>query len=58
VAIEPVLVAEVTIDRMQYGRIRHAATFVRWREDRQPRSATFAQVGADPPRWPEPAEKG
>jgi ATP-dependent DNA ligase len=56
VAIEPVLVAEVTIDRMQYGRIRHAATFVRWREDREPKSATFAQVGVDPPVWPETAQ--
>lgn len=56
VAIEPVLVAEVTIDRMQYGRIRHAATFVRWRDDREPRSATFAQIGAEPPAWPEPNE--
>ena len=57
VAIEPVLVAEVTIDRMQYGRIRHAATFVRWRDDREPRSATFGQIpGAEPPAWPEPDE--
>jgi ATP-dependent DNA ligase len=57
VAIEPVLVAEVTIDRMQYGRIRHAATFVRWREDRDPRSATFGQVpGAEPPAWPGTSE--
>ena len=56
VAIEPVLVAEVTIDRMQYGRIRHAATFVRWRDDREPRSATFAQLGVEPPKWPEPEE--
>jgi ATP-dependent DNA ligase len=54
VAIEPVLVAEVTIDRMQYGRIRHAATFVRWRDDRKPESATFSQIGAEPPTWPEP----
>jgi ATP-dependent DNA ligase len=53
VAIEPVLVAEVTIDRMQYGRIRHAATFVRWRDDREPKSATFAQIGVEPPVWPE-----
>lgn len=56
VAIEPVLVAEVTIDRMQYGRIRHAATFVRWRDDREPKSATFAQIGAEPPNWQQPEE--
>ncbi|MGZ8624452.1 MAG: ATP-dependent DNA ligase [Actinomycetota bacterium] len=54
VALQPVLVAEVTIDRMQYGRFRHAATFVRWRDDREPRSCTFEQLGVEPPRWPEP----
>jgi ATP-dependent DNA ligase len=55
VALEPVLVCEVTIDRIQYGRFRHAATFVRWRDDREPRSCTFEQLpGAEPPRWPEP----
>jgi ATP-dependent DNA ligase len=53
VAIEPVLVAEVTIDRMQYGRFRHAATFVRWREDRDPTSVRFEQLGVEPPSWPE-----
>jgi ATP-dependent DNA ligase len=52
VGIEPVLVAEVTIDRMQYGRFRHAATFVRWRDDREPRSCTFDQLGVSPPEWP------
>ncbi len=56
VALQPVLVAEVTIDRMQYGRFRHAATFVRWRDDRESRSCTFEQLGVDPPRWPEPGE--
>lgn len=53
VALQPVLVAEVTIDRMQYGRFRHAATFVRWREDRKPRTCTFEQLGVEPPRWPQ-----
>ena len=54
VALEPVLVCEVTIDRMQYGRVRHAASFVRWRDDRDPRSCTFTQIpGAEPPAWPE-----
>ena len=52
VAIEPVLVAEVTIDRLQYGRFRHAATFVRWRDDRDPRSCTFDQLGVPSPEWP------
>jgi ATP-dependent DNA ligase len=54
VAIEPILVAEVTIDRMQYGRFRHAATFVRWRDDREPAGVRFEQLGVEPPRWPEP----
>lgn len=53
VPLEPVLVCEVTIDRIQYGRIRHAATFVRWRDDREPATCTFDQVGAEPPSWPE-----
>ena len=52
VALRPALVAEVTIDRMQYGRFRHAATFVRWRDDREPGSCTFEQLGVEPPRWP------
>ena len=57
VALEPVLVCEVTIDRMQYGRFRHAATFVRWRGDRDPRSCTFSQLpDAMPPAWPGAAE--
>jgi ATP-dependent DNA ligase len=47
VAIDPVLVAEVTIDRMQYGRFRHAATFVRWREDRDPLSVRSTWPGTD-----------
>ena len=34
---------------MQYGRFRHAATFVRWRDDRRAGRCTFAQVpGAEP----------
>jgi ATP-dependent DNA ligase len=52
VGLKPVLVCEVTIDRMQYGRFRHAATFVRWRDDREPRSCTFEQLGVEPPVWP------
>lgn len=57
VALQPVLVCEVTIDRIQYGRFRHAASFVRWRDDRVPASCTFAQLpGAEPPSWPEAEE--
>jgi ATP-dependent DNA ligase len=53
VALEPSIVCEVTIDRMQYGRFRHAATFVRWRDDRDPRTCTFEQLGEAPPVWPD-----
>jgi len=51
VALDPVLVCEVAFDRLQHGRFRHAATFVRWREDRTPASCTFEQIGAAAPDW-------
>jgi ATP-dependent DNA ligase len=51
VNVEPRLVCEVSFERMSYGRFRHAATFVRWREDRDPSSCTFEQIGGSPPRW-------
>ena len=51
VPLEPRLVAEVTFDRIQDGRMRHAATFVRWRDDRDPRSCTWGQLGVEPPSW-------
>jgi ATP-dependent DNA ligase len=51
VSLEPRLVAEVTFDRMQDGRMRHAATFVRWRPDRDARSCTWGQLGLEPPSW-------
>ena len=44
VALEPVLVCEVGFDRMMGGRFRHAATFLHWREDRDPSSCLFDQV--------------
>jgi ATP-dependent DNA ligase len=53
VSLEPVLVCEVAFDRLQSGRFRHAATFLRWRDDRTPSSCTFEQIGARPPVWPE-----
>jgi hypothetical protein len=31
--------------------MRHAATFLRWREDREPASCTWAQLGESPPDW-------
>ena len=51
VSLDPVLVCEVTYERVQSGRFRHSATFVRWRDDRDPHSCTFEQVGAEPPSW-------
>jgi ATP-dependent DNA ligase len=51
VNVQPRLVCEVSFERMQYGRFRHAARFVRWREDRDPASCTFEQIGESPPSW-------
>jgi ATP-dependent DNA ligase len=51
VDLEPALVCEVSFDRVQYGRFRHAARFERWRSDRDPRSCTFEQLGVEPPSW-------
>lgn len=44
VALEPVLVCEVSYDFMQGARFRHAATFVRWRDDKAPEECTFDQL--------------
>jgi ATP-dependent DNA ligase len=44
VPLRPELVCEVSVDRMQGERFRHAATFERWRFDRDPRSCTFEQL--------------
>ena len=38
------LVCEVAYDHMQGDRFRHAATFKRWRPDRDPPSCTYAQL--------------
>jgi ATP-dependent DNA ligase len=51
VPVRPSLVCEVAFDRIQSGRIRHAATFLRWRPDREPRTCTWAQLGESPPSW-------
>ncbi len=51
VTVEPSLVCEVAFDRIQGGRFRHAATFLRWRTDREPRSCTWGQLGESPPVW-------
>lgn len=50
-ALEPSRVCEVSFDRLQSGRFRHAATFVRWRDDRDPKTCGFDQLGAAPPSW-------
>ena len=38
------LVAEVAYEHLQQDRFRHAATFQRWRPDREPASCTYAQL--------------
>ncbi len=42
--IEQVLVCEVSYDHMQGDRFRHAATFIRWRDDKTPQECTFEQL--------------
>lgn len=44
IALQPTLVCEVSFDHLQGQRFRHAARFLRWREDRDPRSCTYAQL--------------
>ena len=53
VPLTPSRVCEVSFDRLQSGRFRHAATFVRWREDRDPKGCGFDQLGASAPSWPD-----
>jgi ATP-dependent DNA ligase len=47
--LRPELVCEVTFDYLQGPRFRHAATFKRWRQDRDPASCTFDQLEATVP---------
>ena len=42
--LHPERVVEVRYDHMEGPRFRHTAQWVRWREDRTPRSCTFAQL--------------
>jgi ATP-dependent DNA ligase len=42
--MRPELVAEVAYDHASDGRIRHGAKWLRWRDDREPRSCTFDQL--------------
>jgi ATP-dependent DNA ligase len=49
-------VCEVAYDRLDAGRFRHPARFVRWRPDREPRSCTFEQLAVS--HLPPPAQQG
>ena len=42
--LRPERVVEVRYDHMEGPRFRHTTQFVRWREDRDPRSCTYAQL--------------
>lgn len=44
VPLEPTLVVEVTFDQLEGRRFRHAASFLRWRPDRDPASCLLEQV--------------
>ena len=43
-SLTPTLVCEVSFDHLQGRRFRHAARFLRWREDRDPRDCTYEQL--------------
>ena len=42
-------VCEVKYDHMQGDRFRHAATFLRWRDDKQPQQCRYDQLEVTPP---------
>jgi ATP-dependent DNA ligase len=42
-------VCEVKYDHLQGDRFRHAATFLRWRPDKQPRDCRYSQLEETPP---------
>jgi ATP-dependent DNA ligase len=44
IPLRPERVVEVRYDHMEGPRFRHTAQFVRWRQDRSPRSCTYAQL--------------
>jgi ATP-dependent DNA ligase len=47
VAVKPVLVCEVTYDKLEAGeRFRHATGFRRWRTDKKPRQCGFDQISS------------
>jgi ATP-dependent DNA ligase len=47
--VRPERVVEVAYERVDNGRFRHSARFLRWRPDRDPDSCTFAQLEVVPP---------
>ena len=47
--LRPELVVQVAYDHMQGTRFRHTAQFRRWRNDKEPRQCTFAQLEVVPP---------
>jgi ATP-dependent DNA ligase len=49
-ALRPELVVQVAYDHMQGSRFRHTAQFRRWRDDKNPRDCTFAQLEVVPPQ--------
>jgi ATP-dependent DNA ligase len=44
ISLRPELVVEIDFDHVSAGRIRHGAKLRRWREDKDPRECTFAQL--------------
>ncbi|MFN2465897.1 MAG: ATP-dependent DNA ligase [Candidatus Dormibacteria bacterium] len=48
VQVRPELVCEVSFEKLQSGRFRHASRFLRWRPDKAPRECDFAQL--EPPQ--------
>ena len=46
--VRPELVCEVAFDHMQGTRFRHAAHFVRWRPDKQPKDCRYDQLEVTP----------
>ncbi len=48
VPLEPSLVVEIGFDQLEGSRLRHAASFVRWRPDREPESCLLSQIERAP----------
>jgi ATP-dependent DNA ligase len=44
VALQPVLVAEVSADHITGEHVRHGARLIRWRTDKPPESCTMDQI--------------